>query len=95
MSFDLSALDPTAASSPFGGLVRDGLNALPGGSRVLGAVDSYNSRRAPTDRTGAVSSSDRNAAAAPWYRKPVVLIGAGVAVLGLVVVVLVTVFRRR
>ena len=93
MSF-FSQFDPTSSSSAFGGIVRTGINAVPGGSAALGAVDSFNASRsatnrgAPTDRSGVALP----AAEAPWYARTATVVGAGVAVVLLVVAL---VFLRR
>ncbi len=94
MSF-FSQFDPTSGSSAFGGIVRQGIAAVPGGSTALGVVDAYNgkptNRAAPTDRSG-VTASGAAISSTPWYARTATVVGAGVAV-GLLVVALV--FLRR
>ncbi len=89
----LKALDFTNPSAPLGGLTRTAISSVPGGSDVLGAVDSVNARR-PTDRSGAAPDAQREAPAGwrSWLTTSTAVIAAGVAALG---VVLFLVFRRK
>lgn len=105
MGFSLSMFDPTSRNSAFGGFVRQGLAAVPGGSQALSAVDAFNRARRPTDRSG---TTDRGGGAAPagsapslgsrwssFATKPLVVVGAGVAVVAVVALLAVRLFRRR
>lgn len=91
----LSMFDPTTSRSALGGITRSAIGALPGGQTALGVTDRLAaSRQTTTSRAGATGAATLTPGAAfvPWYRKPVVLIGAAVAVVGLVVLL---VFVRR
>lgn len=88
----LRALDFTDEAAPLGGIVREGLGRLPGGQTALGVVDAANAARrgtttrdTPTDRGGGTAPAARPSSSAPWYQKPAVLIGAGLAVVVLLV----------
>jgi hypothetical protein len=72
---------------------RSAAASLPGGSTVLDVVNRYNAsnRSAPTSRTGPAPTATTRAVV-PWYQKPLVLAGAGLAVVGLLVAL---VFVRR
>lgn len=86
MSF-LSQLDPTSRTSAFGGVVRDAINKVPGGADALAAVDKYNARARVTDRggpsrgPGVTSEAERAGLAVPWWKRPVVIVGAVVVLL--------------
>lgn len=91
MDLNLNALGDALA--PY---ARQVAGSIPGGSTVVDVVDRYNAtnRARPTNRTAPTPPpSDRNAASAPWYQRPLVLAGAGLAVVGLLVALVVV--RRR
>lgn len=94
MDLNLNALGDALAP-----LAQSAAGSIPGGSAVLDVVNRYNAsnRASVTNRTAAVAPTGSRAASSPvtpWYQKPLVLAGAGLAVLGLLVA-LVVVRRRR
>jgi hypothetical protein len=94
MASFLSLFDPTSSRSPFGGTVRSAIEAVPGGATALGIAEQTG--RAQTNRSGTTArggaATAAPAVASPWYTRPVVIVGALVAVVALVGVLL---FRRR
>lgn len=59
MGFSLAQFDPTSSTSAFGGVVRDVIGAVPGGSAALqvadrqAAIDAENRRRRASGSVGA------------------------------------------
>ena len=91
----LKALDFTNPNAALGGVTRQAIGSVRGGSQVLGAIDSFNEARRPTDRSGSGGAPDEAPASGGWralLTGPTVIIGAGL-VAALAVVFLV--FRRK